>query len=146
MDYQMMSLMLERCAQALEETVGPHVTDPFATAQVNAISQLLKSLAPAVDINSLVLHQDNDSMRVVLSAVAEDLRSLAPDTILQIDEQLPNGRLAGAQEVAQANAYLKGLLVSAIEQLDTLESQLPAVDFQPVRRRIRKVLREQLDN
>ncbi len=150
MSVQMMSLIIERCAQTLEEVVVPQVSGSYAAAQASAVAQLLKTLAPAVELKGHVLREENEAMSSVLRAVYEQLSATPASASHGHLLEDMNASLTATADAAcnpsEANFRLKGLLVGTIAALDALETVLSETLLQPLRQRIRIVLRQQLDN
>ncbi len=152
MNANMVTLIVERCAQTLENAVAPKLTDTFAAAQLSAVYQLLRLLAPGLEAQGAALEAENTMIRKVLANVMElltsdpelsdsDLQHKMADAIVKrlSDAQPPAGILA-------ANQALKVALADTIDGLEGLAVVLPAVTIGLLRNELRAALRLQLNH
>jgi len=147
------TLMLERCAQTIEQVIVPKLTTGFAFEQAMYIAILLHILAPAVEERGQELREENERMREVLGRVVEVLQgeealsrnSVRNGLIERLERELKKVDV-GPPDVSEENYNLKGALVETIRGLDALINDLPRETMSSSRQQIRSVLRQQLDH
>ena len=147
METPLTTLMLQRCAQTIEQVIIPDLKGAFEFEQAMYIAILLHILAPAVEMKSQELQEENEGMRQALGQVLQALRENAVGAGLA--EQLDRGLQEAGEETAgitEQNHRLKGALVDAIKGLDALSGELPDEAMSPLRQEIRSALRQQLDH
>ena len=146
------TLMLERCAQAIEQVILPHLTDPFALEQATYTSMVLRFLAPAVEDKCEELIAENNGMRGIIERVVEVLRGEKPLSRNKVSNGLlkklgcamekPNGKQPA---LIEENHTLKIALMETINGLDALADELPLETVSPLRQQIRSLIRQQLN-
>jgi len=147
MDTPLTTLMLERCAQTIEQVITPKLTGAFEFEQAMYIAILLHILAPAVEEKTQEVQAENDRMRQVLGQVLHSLQGNAAAAGLAESLHDPLRRAAEGQvAIGEANSELKGALVDAIKGLDELGAALPDETVSALRGEIRAALRQQLDH
>ena len=147
------TLMLERCAQTIQQVIIPNLTGAFAFEQAMSITLLLRILAPAVEEKSQTLREENEGMREVLGRVREVLRrekalsrnAIRNGLIERLNHELKKVKV-GPPDASEENHNLKGALVETINGLDALTEALPTETMSSLRQQIRSVLRQQLDH
>ena len=147
------TLMLERCAQTIEQVIIPNLTGAFAFEQAMFIAVVLRILAPAVEDKSQELREENEGMREVLGRVLEVLRgekalsrnAIRNGLIERLEHELKKVEV-GPPDVSEEHHNLKGALVETIKGLDALTKDLPTGTMSSLRQQIRSVLRQQLDH
>jgi hypothetical protein len=147
------TLMLERCAQAIEKTIIPNLPNDFAARQAGLIAALLHALAPTLEEKGDELIKENKKMRDVLRKVMEALRGekvlyskpVATEIMLGINRALQNVE-TGSLGIREGNDCLKEALVETIKRLDALEDDLMKETISSLRQQIRSVVRQQLDH
>jgi hypothetical protein len=147
------NLLLERCAQTVEETIMPNLAGAFAREQAGYTAQLLHILAPAVEDNTQELREENEVMRKVLRKVLKSLRaeyfSLQNEgtnrLIEKLDLDLKKAKVM-PPDVSEENYNLKEILVEIINSLDDLSQDIPIKMMSSLRQQIRSSLRQQLDH
>ena len=147
------NLMLERCAQTIEQVIIPDLTGAFEFENAMWMAIILHILAPMVEEKSQELSEENERMREVLGSVLEVLRgekALAQNTarndlIKMLDSELKKVDV-GSPDVSEENYNLKGALVDIIKGLDALTEDLPQETMSSLRQQIHSVLRQQLDH
>jgi len=147
METSLTTLMLQRCAQTIEQVISPNLSGGFEFEQAMYIAILLHILAPAVEEKTQEVAEENESMRRVLGQVVQALRDNGVGS--ELAERL-DWRLAMAGEgqsaIGEASSELKGALVDAIKGLDALAPDLPEETVSFLRGEIRGALRQQLDH
>ena len=145
--------ILQRCAQALEQTAIPNLTDPLALQRTMGIASLLNRLAPVVEIKGVELMEENQRMRQVLTSVlsvlySEDILSRNAVNFELIERLIQKLKKVEAefQSISEENYELKGILVHTINYMNTLEVNLPQEIAYSLRNQIRSLLREQLNS
>jgi len=146
------TLILQRCAQTIEQTAAPNLSGDIAVQRAKNIARLLRMLAPLVEAKSMDLMEENRRMRQVLSDVLVVLRgqegvsqnAAKCELIEKLIEKLQNIDVK-PPGVCEENYELKGVLVQTINCLDALGEDLPREILYSLRSQIRFVLREQLD-
>ena len=147
METPLTTLMLERCAQTIEQVIVPKLTGGFEFEQAMYIAILLHILAPAVDMKTQEVQAENERMRRVLGQVLQALGGNPAGAGLAERLHDPLRRAAeGQAAVGEENSMLKGALVDAIKGLDELASGLPEETVSALREEIRGALRQQLDH
>ena len=153
MEPSTITLILQRSAQAIEQTAIPNLTDPLALERMIGVASLLNRLAPVVETKSEELMEENQRMRQVLTGVLEVLYSEN-----SLSQNAANHELAErlvqelkkveteSQNIPQENYELKGILVRTINHMNTVEVNLPQEVASSLREQIRSVLREQLNS
>ncbi len=147
------TVILERCAQTIEQVIMPNLAKGVAPRQAQSIAILLRNLAPLVGVSSELLREENQTMREVLERVLEALRkekalsqnAVGNRLIERLDYELKKGE-GRPPDIGEENENLKGALVATIEGLDTLTEELPSKTMSSLRQKIRFVLRQQLDH
>jgi len=153
MDTSLVTLMLQRAAQAIEQVIIPELTEGFALEEASHIASMLRSLAPNVEEKSQDLREENKAMRKVLervlrvlhrrkalsqNAISNGLIEILDHELKKVDDSPP--------DVSQENHNLKRALVETIKALDALAGDLPIKTASFLRQQIRFVLRQQLDH
>jgi hypothetical protein len=153
MGTQITTLMLERCAQTIEQVVIPNLPEGFALEQAMSIARVLHFLAPVVEEKCQELREENEAMREVLGRVLEVLRgekalsgnAVSNELIRRLDHELKKVEV-GPPDAGEENHNLKGALVETINGLDALKEGLPTETMSSLRQQIRSVIRQQLDH
>jgi hypothetical protein len=153
MGTQITTLMLERCAQTIEQVVIPNLPEGFALEQAMSIARVLHFLAPFVEEKCQELREENEAMREVLGKVLEALRgekalsqnAVRNRLIERLDQELKKVEV-GPPDVSEENHNLKAALVETINGLDALTENLPTETMSSLRQEIRSVIRQQLDH
>jgi len=147
METSLTTLMLQRCAQTIEQVISPNLTGGFEFEQAMYIAILLHILAPAVEEKTQEVAEENEGMRQVLGQVVQALRDNAagPELAESFDGRLAKAA-AGQAAIGEANSDLKGAMVDAIKGLDALAPDLPEETVSSLRGEIRGALRQQLDH
>ena len=147
METSLTTLMLQRCAQTIEQVISPNLTGAFEFEQAMYIAILLHILPPAAEEKTQEVQEENEGMRRVLGQVVQALRDNAVGA--ELAETL-DWRLARASEgqapIGEASSELKGAVVDAIKGLDALAPDLPEETLSGLRGEIRGALRQQLDH
>jgi len=153
METPLVTLMLQRAAQAIEEAIMPNITEPFALEEAKHIAFMMRSLAPNVEEKSQDLKEENESMRRVLGRVVTLLRRRNTSSLnttrtglIELVEYELTKVDAEPLNVSQENHNLKRALVETIKSLDALTGDVPIQTMPSLRRQIRSVLRQQLNN
>ena len=147
------NLMLERCAQTIEQVITPNLTGAFEFENAMWLGIILHILAPMVEEKSQELSEENDAMRQVLTSVLEALRGekalsqnpVRNDLIDRLDGELKKVSV-GPPDVSEENYSLKGALVDIIKGLDALTDDLPQETMSSLKQQVHSVLRQQLDH
>jgi len=147
------NLMLERCAQTIEQVIIPDLTGAFEFENAMWIAIILHILAPMVEEKSQELSEENERMREILGSVLEALHGekalsqnpVRNDLIDRLDSELKKVDV-GSPDVSEENYNLKGALVDIIKGLDALTDDLPKETMSSLRQKIHSVLRQQLDH
>lgn len=147
------NLMLERCAQTIEQVIIPDLTGAFQFENAMWMAIILHILAPMVEEKSQELSEENERMREVLGSVLEALHGqkalsqnpVRNDLIDRLDSELKKVDV-GSPDVSEENYNLKGALVDIIKGLDALTDDLPKETMSSLRQQIHSVLRQQLDH
>ena len=147
------NLMLERCAQTIEQVIIPDLTGAFQFENAMWMAIILHILAPMVEEKSQELSEENEGMREVLGSVLEALRGekalsqnpVRNDLIDRLDGELKKVAV-GPPDISDENYNLKGALVDIIKSLDALTEDLPQETMSSLRQQIRSALRQQLDH
>ena len=142
-------LMIEKCAEAIEKVVVPKLSEAFIAEQALGAAKLLQTLAPNV-VEDEWLRKDNAKMRDVLQKVVEWIRKEGPS----LQEPMGNARkrIEGLElkkadmDLSEENYNLRLALVETIRGLGALAKDTAIGDVSPLRRRIHRVLREQVDH
>ena len=153
MGTQITTLMLERCAQTIEQVVIPNLPEGFALQQAMSIARVLHFLAPVVEEKCQELREENEAMKEVLERVLEALRgekalsrnAVRNRLIKRLDQELKRVEV-GPPDATEENHSLRGALVETINGLDALMEGLPTGTMSSLRQQIRSVLRQQLDH
>lgn len=153
METSLTTLLLEKCAQTVEEVLIPNLTAPFAAEQAANIVNVLRLLAPAVEEKSQELGEENERMREVLGRVVEVLqgeKTLSQNAVRnRLLERLGQDLKRVGDEppdIIKENHNLKEALVETIKGLDALTEDLSIETISSLRQQIRSVLRQQLDH
>ncbi|MFW6125635.1 MAG: hypothetical protein ACOC58_00895 [Chloroflexota bacterium] len=153
METPLTTLMLQRCAETIEQVITPNLTGAYEFEQAMYIAILLKILAPAVEEKTQELDEENQQMRDVLGQVLESLRQGETATENPVKAGLTErlercltdvGETPGA--VAEENSSLKAALVESIKGLDALGGELSGDTVAFLRGQVRSALRQQLDH
>ena len=152
MSTPLITLMLQRAAQAIEQVIIPDLTGAFALEEAAHIASMLRSLAPNVEEKCQELREENEGMREVLGKVLEALHgekalsrnAIRNGLIAKLDHELKKVE-DGPPNVSQENHDLRGALVEAIRGLDVLREDLPMETMSSLRQQIRSVIRQQLN-
>jgi len=147
MEASLTTLMLQRCAQTIEQVISPNLSGGFEFEQAMYIAILLHILAPAVEEKTQEVQEENESMRRVLGQVVQALRdnAVGPELAHRLDARLATAA-AGQAAAGEASNELKGAVVDAIKGLDSLAPDLPEETVSSLRGEIRGALRQQLDH
>lgn len=65
--------------QTLEEVVVPHISSPYVRGQVIAVMEILNQMQNWVEYRSDLLEDEISRARVVISSIAEALKTLGPE-------------------------------------------------------------------
>ena len=65
--------------QTLEEVVVPHISSPYVRGQVIAVMEILNQMQNWVEYRSDLLEDEICRVRVVISSIAEVLKTLGPE-------------------------------------------------------------------
>ena len=65
--------------QTLEEVVVPHISSPYVRGQVIAVMEILNQMQNWVEYRSDLLEDEISRARVVISSIAEVLKTLGPE-------------------------------------------------------------------
>lgn len=149
----MTTLMLERCAQTIEQVIIPNLTGAFASEQAMSVATVLRALATVVEEKSQEMDEENKGMREVLGevlAVLRDEKALSHNTVSsglieKLDHELKRVE-GGPPDVGEENLNLKRTLMETITVLDVLTEDVPIETMSSLRRQIRSVLRQHLDH
>ena len=147
------TLMLERCAQAVEQVIMPNLTDAFALEQAMYTALLLRFLAPSVEEKGQELSEENKGMREVMGKILETLRgeetlsgnAVRNGVIERLDRELKETKVE-PPDISEDNSNLKGVLAEIINGLDALTEELPKETMSSLKQQIRSVLRQQLNH
>lgn len=147
------NLMLERCAQTIEQVITPNLTGAFEFENAMWLGIILHILAPMVEEKSQELSEENDAMRQVLGQVLEVLwgqkalaqNSVRNDLIVTLERELKKVD-DGPPDVSEENYSLKGALVDVIKGLDALTDDLPQETMSALKQQVHSALRQQLDH
>ena len=147
------TLMLERCAQTIEQVIIPNLTGDFVLEQAVHIATVLHALAPTVEEKSQESREENEGMREVLARVLEALRgekalsqnAVRNGLIEKLEEELKKVEL-GLPDATEENQNLKRTLRETINGLDALTEDFTKETMSSLRQQIRVVLRQQLDH
>jgi len=147
------TVMLERCAQAVEQVIMPNLTDTFALEQAMYTALLLRFLAPSVEEKSQELWEENKGMSEVISKILDALRNqetlsgnaVRDSLIEKLDRTLKETKVE-PPDISEDNYNLKGVLVEIINGLDVLTEELPKETMSSLKQQIRCVLRQQLNH
>jgi len=149
----MTTLMLERCAQTIEQVIIPNLTGAFASEQAISIATVLRALAPVVEEKSQDMDEENKGMSEVLGKVLAALRdekalshnTVSSGLIEKLDHELK--KVEGEPpDVSEENLNLKRALMETIAVLDALTEDVPIEMMSSLRQQIRSILRQQLDH
>jgi hypothetical protein len=144
------SLMIEKCAQIIENVIIPSLTDESVVGQARYTALILHTLAPGIEEKSKELIEENRAMRGVLEKARKVLgRKALPSNpvwtrlIEALDIELKNG---GQTDVLEENHRLKALFADTIKGLDSLAHEVSLKAASSLKGQIRRVLRGQIDH
>ena len=147
------TLIIQRCAKAIEQTAAPNLTSDISVRRAKNIARLLRMLAPFIEAKSMDLMEENRRMRQVLSDVLAVLRG--QEGVSQnaancglIEKLIEKLKYFDVKQpgICEENYELKRVLVQTINCLGTLEDDLPEETLNSLKNQIRSILREQLDS
>lgn len=142
------ALMIEKCAQAIENAIIPALQDEVAIIQARYTAALLHALAPGIEERSKELIEQNRDMREVLAEARKTIGNKGGcfnDVRARLAEAL-DGLNEGQSDLLEENHRLKALLVDVIESLDNEAGEANSNMIASLKQRIRKVLRNQIND
>lgn len=153
MGSSLVTLMLERCAEAIEKVIVPNLTDDFARGQAVLTAATLHLLAPAVEEKAKDLIEENKGMKGVLGRVLEVLRgedaissnAVKAGLMETIELEMQKAEI-NYPDISEVNEGLKAVLVKTINGLDALRGDFPMELMSSLRQQIRSVLRQQVNH
>jgi hypothetical protein len=144
------ALMIEKCAQIIENAIIPALDDESVVVQARYTAAILHMSAMGVEEKSKELIEENLAMREVLGKAREALGRKAPSSNLiwtQLVEALDVDLKNGAQtDVLEENHRLKAVLAQTIKGIDALTNEVSPKTVSSLRGQIRRVMRQQIDH
>jgi hypothetical protein len=140
------ALIIEKCAQTIENTIIPALQDEVAIVQARYTAVILHALAPGVEERSKGLMEQNRDMREVLTEARKTIGNKG-GRFNYVGSRLAEalGLNEGQSDILEENHRLKALLVDVIESLDSQAGEADSETIASLRGRIRNVLRRQLN-
>jgi hypothetical protein len=144
------ALMIEKCAQTIEDAIIPALADESVVLLARYTASILNMLAPGVEEKSKELIEENLAMREVLGKARDTLgqKSLFSKQVwTQLVESLDLDSQNGAHsDVLEENHRLKASLAQTIKVVDTLTNEVPPETSAALSEQIRHVLRQQINH
>jgi hypothetical protein len=144
------TMMIEKCAQMIENSIIPALTDDTIVVQARFAAAILHTFAPLLEERSKEVMEENRGMKEVLAnardVVGGQVRSSDQTwtTLMKsIDHEV---EVHEATDVLEENQRLKAVLTNMIKALDALEDQMPAERVAALKGQIHTVLRQQIDH
>ena len=152
METTLITRVLQRLAETIEQAIMPNLTSEFASQQAASTASLLRTLAPLVELNNRELAAENADMQGVLETVLGLLDSAdmtASDVLVKgVAESLKEslGQTGvDPQDPGRDNIVLKQALSDVIENHERLKDVVPDEALSTVMDDIHAVLRRQID-
>ncbi len=144
------ALMIEKCAQIIEDVIIPALADDSVILQARYAAAILHDLAPGLEEKSKELIEENQAMREVLGRARKAIvrKALSTNQVwTQLVEILDFELKKRAHtDVLEDNHRLKGVLVQTIKGIDALSGEMSPRAVSSLKGRIRRVLRQQIDH
>lgn len=152
METILITRVLQRLAETIEQAILPNLTSEFASQQAASTASLLRTLAPIVELNSRELTVENADIRRVLESVLKLLEIAGTTTedalVTSMSESL-NERLGktgvSPHDPMRDNIVLKQALSDVIENHERLKGTVPDESLLTLMHEIRAILRHQID-
>ena len=140
--------VIERLADTLEQTLVPDLNSEYTRQQALAAAGLLRVLAPIIEVRYEVIADENNAISSLLEKVSGHLASpLSGPHATELAEKISQYLHHPSRDLADHftdNVQLKKLLSSAIGEFDTLRSRLAAETFTELESDLHSLLRAQL--
>lgn len=142
------TLMLEKCAQTIENVIIPALSDETVINQSQYTAAILHALAPALEEKSKTLSEENHALRDVLARIRQALSQQNPSSNPAWGElaEILARRFEHDGDLLAENHALKAALVDCIKVLDALAAEFSPEPLAALKDQIRAVLRLQLDH
>lgn len=142
------ALMLEKCAQTIENVIIPALSDEVVIIQSRYTAAILHALAPALEEKSKTLSEENHALREVLARIqqARSLQNPSSNPAWGALAEILERRFEHGGDVLGENHALKAALADCIRTLDALAAEFSPEPLAALKQQIHAVLRLQLDH
>lgn len=150
MSIPIVSHVLSKIADSIEQTLLPDLGTDYARQQAQSAVFLLRVLAPIVQPSQTMLAEENVEMRNVLGRIltSVDLKGASVRHRAQFFHEVKDkfeGISGDESDVSANNLALKRILSDVISNLDLLRDFMSARDFVAIETELHVLLRKQID-
>lgn len=130
------------------DRAGQQVHDPYVRSQVFAVIDILTNMAPRIEWGQAEVRGTIDDLRAVLREIAQLLgeTGTCPQQLVELREQLLSAATVPlGDDFVTARDRLSRLFITAMEDVDALQAQLPQTLVAAIEQQCDAYLHRQLD-